>query len=66
MLTDGEIAPPEEHTIVRLHALAEDVGLKTHGFIVGEGTPTPEIAAVCTHLHSLGDGGLAGFMHSRA
>ena len=52
LVTDGEIAPPEQSIIDSLNLAKEELGLKVHGLLVGEAGNAEVVETICTHVHT--------------
>jgi uncharacterized protein with von Willebrand factor type A (vWA) domain len=50
MVTDGEIAPPNQELLDGLAKAHEDMGLEVHGLIVSSQV-SESMQKLCTHLH---------------
>ena len=51
LVTDGEIAPPDENLISSLNDAKEEMGLKVHGLLVGDAGDEAVMNAICTNVH---------------
>ena len=51
LVTDGEIAPPDENLISSLNEAKEEMGLKVHGLLVGDAGDEAVMNAICTNVH---------------
>jgi len=52
LVTDGEIAPPNEELIANLNEAKEEMGLKVHGLLVGEAGNADVVESICSHVHA--------------
>ena len=50
MVTDGEIAPPSETLLERIHMAVEEMELEVHGLIVSD-RESPAMTKLCTDIH---------------
>ena len=51
LVTDGEIAPPDENLVANLNEAKEEMGLKVHGLLVGDAGDPDVMKSLCTHTH---------------
>lgn len=53
MVTDGEIAPPNDGLVQRLAHAREEMGLEVHGLLVGSddgGSPAMQVVNIISNL----------------